>query len=410
MSKLKRAAHSWKECLLYGFIALILGGVIGVIDAVFGKGLIAISRFRAAHTGWLLPFLAPAGLMIVWVYTRFGNGAGRGMGLVFAVGHGEEDKIPLRLVPFVFVSTWLTHLCGGSAGREGVAVQIGATVSHWAARLLAPEAGRIFLIAGMAAGFSGLFCTPIAATLFALEVLCAGKIYYRALFPSFVAAFAASTVSSLLGLSKFAVAVDLGFDPDAAFFVKLLVLGLIFGLVGRLFSDLLDYMKKFFARRIPNPYIRVAAVGLCLTALLLFLRGGRYCGLGTNLIEGSFSGEPIYAYDWILKLLLTILTLSAGYQGGEVTPLFSIGTSLGAALAGIFRLPVTLVSALGYAAVFGSATNTFFAPILIGAEVFGFENLPLFFIVCTASYCFGSHRSIYSAQKILADDAVGGEE
>ena len=157
MKTLREAVYSWKEGLLYGLIALVLGAVIGAIAAVFGRGLIAISQFRAGHSNWLLPFLVPAGLLIVWAYARYGKGAARGMGLVFAVGHGEEDRIPLRLVPLVLLSTWLTHLCGGSAGREGVAVQIGATVSHWAARLLAPEAGRIFLIAGMAAGFFRTF-------------------------------------------------------------------------------------------------------------------------------------------------------------------------------------------------------------------------------------------------------------
>ena len=397
----KDAVRAWKENLLYGLMALAVGAVVGAIAAVFGRGLIAISAFREAHLMPLIFLLAPAGLLMVWCYTKFGGSSGRGMGLVFAVGHGEEEKIPLRLVPLVFLSTWLTHLCGGSAGREGVAVQIGATVSHWAARHIAPEAGQVFLIAGMAAGFAGLFRTPIAAVLFALEVLMAGKICYQALFASTVAAFTASAVSGWLGLGKFTAALGEGLELEGMLLVKLLVLGVLFGLAGRLFCHLLAYTKKSFAAKMENPYLRVGVVGLCLTAVLLVLHAGRYCGLGTNLIAASFAGETIYGYDWILKLVLTIVTLSAGYQGGEVTPLFSIGASLGVVLAGLFGLPVELVAALGYAAVFGSATNTFFAPILIGAEAFGFAHLPLFFIVCTASYCFGSHRSIYGAQKTL---------
>lgn len=401
--EIKAALRTWKENVLYGVLAVVLGAVVGVICAVFGRGLIAISAFREAHLLPLILLLAPAGLLMVWCYTRFGAGAGRGMGLVFAVGHGEEEKIPMRLVPLVLLSTWLTHLCGGSAGREGVAVQIGATVSHWAARRLAPEAGKIFLLAGMAAGFAGLFRTPIAAVLFALEVLWAGKICYQALFPAFLAAFTASGVSGLLGLGKFTAEMGEAWVLDWVMLAKLLGLGILFGLAGRLFCHLLAYTKGLFARKMENPYVRVAVVGVCLTVVLLALHQGRYCGLGTNLIESSFTGGAIYGYDWILKLVLTIATLSAGFQGGEVTPLFAIGASLGVALAGVFGLPVELVAALGYAAVFGSATNTFLAPIMIGAEAFGFAHLPMFFVVCTAAYCFGSHKSIYGAQKTLED-------
>ena len=400
----KNAARSWKEGVLFGLIALIIGAAVGAIAAVFGRGLIAISRLRDANVMRLVPFLAPAGILIVWAYKNYGKESSRGMGLVFAVGHGDEDKIPLRLIPFVLLSTWLTHLCGGSAGREGVAVQIGATLSHWMARHFKPNAGRVFLIAGMAAGFAGLFRTPFAAILFAIEVLYAGKIDYRALFPCFTASFAASTVSSMMGLSKFTADIGAEFDLNALLFGKLLLLGLLFGLTGRLFAALLSYVKKEVATRIKNPYLRVAAVGVMLSVLLLLLHKGRYCGLGTNLIDYSFSGGEIFSYDWLLKLLLTILTLSAGYQGGEVTPLFSIGASLGIELAVLIKVPPKLCAALGYAAVFGSATNTFFAPIMIGAEVFGFENLPLFFIVCTVAHCFGTHNSIYSAQKVLSEN------
>lgn len=402
MNELKETVRNWKECLLYGLLALILGAVIGVIDAIFGKGLLAISELRTAHLSWFLPFLALAGILIVWVYEKFGKESSRGMGLVFAVGHGEEEKIPFRLVPLVLVSTWITHLFGGSAGREGVAVQIGATVSQCAARYIAPSASRIFLVAGVAAGFSGIFRTPIAAVLFAVEVLCCGKIDYKAMFPSLVAALTASKVSALLGLPKFTVAIKNEFSLNAKIVIKLLILGFIFGLTGKLFAGLLSFMKKVFAARIKNPYTRICIVGISLTIVLFLFHFGRYCGLGTNLISDSFTGGKIYSYDWILKLLLTIITLAAGYQGGEVTPLFSIGASLGAVIASFFGLPVELVAALGYASVFGSATNTYFAPILIGAEVFGFSNLPLFFIVHTAAHCLGSHTSIYSAQKVLS--------
>lgn len=238
------------------------------------------------------------------------------MGMVFEAGHAEREAIPLRLVPFVICATWLTHLFGGSAGREGVAVQL-AAAPEWSAEL-------------------------------ALE---------------------------------------------------LTAQGIVFGLTGAAFAFCLKRAKKLAQNRLKNPVLRALVMGVALSAVLYLLYRGRYCGLGTNLINASLAGEPIYAWDWALKLALTVLTLSAGFQGGEVTPLFSIGASLGAALAGLLGLPAAFCAALGYAAVFGSATNTLLAPALIGAEVFGWAAAPHFFAVCALAYAVNGGRSIYSGQK-----------
>lgn len=238
------------------------------------------------------------------------------MGMVFEAGHAEREAIPLRLVPFVICATWLTHLFGGSAGREGVAVQL-AAAQEWSAEL-------------------------------ALE---------------------------------------------------LTALGIVFGLTGAAFAFCLKRAKKLAQNRLKNPVLRALVMGVALSPVLYLLYRGRYCGLGTNLINASLAGEPIYAWDWALKLALTVLTLSAGFQGGEVTPLFSIGASLGAALAGLLGLPAAFCAALGYAAVFGSATNTLLAPALIGAEVFGWAAAPHFFAVCALAYAVNGGRPIYSGHK-----------
>lgn len=389
------------KCVICTAAAIPLGVVIGAIDTVFGKGLLWISQFRSDHIFWLVPFLAFAGVLIVWSYGRFGEGTAGGMGLVFSAGHGELDVIPLRLVPFVIVSTWLTHLFGGSAGREGVAVQIGATLSHWVGRRLPyEEAPRILLISGIAAGFSGLFRTPIAAVLFAMEVLTAGRLAWTALVPAMAASFAACGTSQLLGLEKFTFALSGEASLSVLLFGKLVLLGLVFGLVGGVFTRLLHGVKSYFAKRMKNPLLRVLAVGALLSVILLLLHRGRYCGLGTNLISDSLSGNAVYGYDWLCKLVLTVVTLAAGFQGGEVTPLFSIGASLGAVIASFAGMPIALSAALGYAAVFGSATNTLLAPVLIGGEVFGFAYLPYFFIVCAVAYAVNGDRSIYALQKV----------
>lgn len=286
------------------------------MDAVFGRVLLYLGAVRDAHTAWFLPFLGLIGALMAWAYKRYGAGCENGMGMVFEAGHAEREAIPLRLVPFVICATWLTHLFGGSAGREGVAVQL-AAAPEWSAEL-------------------------------ALE---------------------------------------------------LAALGIVFGLTGAAFAFCLKRAKKLAQNRLKNPVLRALVMGVALSAVLYLLYRGRYCGLGTNLINASLAGEPIYAWDWALKLALTVLTLSAGFQGGEVTPLFSIGASLGAALAGLLGLPAAFCAALGYAAVFGSATNTLLAPALIGAEVFGWAAAPHFFAVCALAYAVNGGRSIYSGQK-----------
>lgn len=209
------------------------------MDAVFGRVLLYLGAVRDAHTAWFLPFLGLIGALMAWAYKRYGAGCENGMGMVFEAGHAEREAIPLRLVPFVICATWLTHLFGGSAGREGVAVQLGAA-QEWSAEL-------------------------------ALE---------------------------------------------------LTALGIVFGLTGAAFAFCLKRAKKLAQNRLKNPVLRALVMGVALSAVLYLLYRGRYCGLGTNLINASLAGEPIYAWDWALKLALTVLTLSAGFQGGEVTPLF----------------------------------------------------------------------------------------
>lgn len=305
-----------KKTLVLIAVAVPTGIAVGAVDAVFGRVLLYLGAVRDAHTAWFLPFLGLIGALMAWAYKRYGAGCENGMGMVFEAGHAEREAIPLRLVPFVICATWLTHLFGGSAGREGVAVQL-AAAPEWSA------------------------------------------------------------------------------EPA----LELTALGIVFGLTGAAFAFCLKRAKKLAQNRLKNPVLRALVMGVALSPVLYLLYRGRYCGLGTNLINASLAGEPIYAWDWALKLALTVLTLSAGFQGGEVTPLFSIGASLGAALAGLLGLPAAFCAALGYAAVFGSATNTLLAPALIGAEVFGWAAAPHFFAVCALAYAVNGGRSIYSGQK-----------
>lgn len=388
--------------LKYVLLAILTGVLVGIIDTVFGRGLLTISDFWTGHYLYLIPFLPFAGLLITWLYHHFSETSLKGMTLVFETGQKKREDIPLLLIPLVMSGTWITHLFGGSAGREGVAVQIGAALSHALGRRFhLPKDSRVMLITGMAAGFGGLFQTPLTAVFFSMEVIVAGKIQYEALLPALIASYIAAYTSHTLGLEKFYVPLKDTLEiSDAGMAVRLIVLGIIFGLTGRLFSFLLAKSKKFFGEKIKNPYFRIGVISIPLALILFLLYNGRYSGLGTNLISAAFSGRMIYSYDWILKLLLTILTLAIGYQGGEVTPLFSIGASLGIVLGGILSISPVYCAALGYAAVFAGATNTLLAPVLIGLEVFGANDMVPFLIVCIFAYLVNGDKSIYGAQEV----------
>lgn len=390
------------KCMIrYSVLALVTGVAVGVIDTIFGRGLLWLSDFRTAHYRYLLPFLPAAGLLIVWMYHRFSEESLKGMTLVLETGQKKRKSIPLALVPLVIVGTWLTHLFGGSAGREGVAVQIGAAISHEAGRKFhCPEKDRIMLAAGMAAGFGGLFQTPLAAVFFAMEVIVSGYMQYEALLPAMISAYTAAFTSHILGLEKFTVVIGEKLDlSEIKVTLNLIILGILFGLVGRLFSGTLQWMKKRLGNAIKNPYIRIGTVAVLLAVLLFFFHGGRYSGLGTNLISAAFENGTVYGYDWILKLGFTVLTLAIGFQGGEVTPLFSIGASLGILAGNLLGISPVVCAALGYAAVFGSATNTLLAPVMIGLEVFGTENAIPLVVVCILAYLMNGGSSIYTAQQ-----------
>ena len=279
-----------KQYMVLTGMALFIGLLVGTIDVIFGQGLLLIGDVRSQH--WpLILFLALAGLVIVYLYKRFGGKASKGMGLVFDVGHAREE-IPLVLVPLIMLTTWMSHLFGGSVGREGVAVQIGATLSHRIVRhIKIADASRIFLMTGMAAGFAGLFQTPLAATFFALEVLTVGELQLIALYPALIASIVASFTSHALGLEKFAVPLKetLSWTPETL--IKVALLGLAFGLAGKLFAVSLSWLKKTVAQVLPNPYIRIAVIGAGLSLVLLTLqltKVGSDSGLGTNLIDVAF--------------------------------------------------------------------------------------------------------------------------
>ena len=391
-----------KNISIYVLLAVVVGIIVGAIDALFGRVLLFITDFRTEHYKILLPFLPIAGLLITYMYNKCSKESLKGMSLVLETTQEKREGIPKALIPLVMIGTWITHLFGGSAGREGVAGQIGATLSHNISKKLnLPNNGKVMAIVGMSAGFGGLFQTPLAALFFAIEVITVGVLEYEALLPAFVGAYVASTTSHLLGLEKFFVNINDTIPIDEKAVVKIIILGIAFGLAGKAFSYSLSKLKVFMGNKFKNPYVRIGVVSIPLAVLLFIVLGGRYCGLGTNIINNCFNDGTVYSYDFILKIAFTVITLSIGFQGGEVTPLFAIGASLGYVLGGVMGLNPVVTASLGYAAVFGSATNTLIAPMLIGLEVFGSQNMTMFVVVCIIAYVLNGNKSIYSAQEIF---------
>lgn len=312
--------------------------------------------------------------------------------------------VPRRLAPLVLLGTWVTHLLGGSAGREGTAIQMPGSLSDGFARAarLPGEDRRLVLIAAVSGGFSAVFSVPLAGAVFGLEVQSIGRIRYDAIVPALTASVVGFVSMHAIGLPHDVTpAVTLpAVELSLLLAGKVALAALVFGLVSVLFSELTDGLKRAFAVLVGGPPLRPFAGGVLVVGLTLLVGSRDYLGLSLGLIDTALTGAPLLWYAFALKLLFTAVTLGAGFQGGEVTPLFVIGATLGATLAGPLDAPVELLAAVGFVAVFAAATNTPLACTIMGLELFGTGALPYLAIGCVVAYVFSSHRGIYSAQRV----------
>lgn len=393
------------EQIAYAVLGAAAGAVIGLVCGVFGKGIDALSAFGMSHFSLYVWFLPVVGLLTVAMLRLFGKNAPMGMGAVFRASRGEGADFPLRNVAFQFAGTWGAHLFCASVGREGAGVQIGAALGGCFGRAIPlRDAPQVMLVAGMAAGFSALFGTPVCALFFALEVTVVGKLRLRAFTASLFASYAALFAADLLGVTHILEHTEFVFRMSVSLFLRLFSFGALCGLAGLFFCVARKYLSGFFSFCCPHGYVRAAVCGLLL-ACLLFVSGGRYSGLGTNLIHAAVSGGTVYAWDWAVKLLFTAAFLSVGFVGGEVTTLFAAGACLGSAVGALFGIPPEVAACLGYAALFGAATNTLLAPLFLGTEMFGGAALPAMAVVCFAAYLFNFGQSVYQ-QSIF--ESLGG--
>ncbi|WP_304747816.1 chloride channel protein [Dubosiella newyorkensis] len=398
---LQRTFMNYEELAVLTLVGIVIGLCVSLFEVLFGYGLEYMIEIHHRTKNWLLLILPLAGLLIVYLFQHTGKDCMKGMNLVFEVSQGISKRIPKRMVPLMILGTWISNLVGASVGREGVAMQIGAAISDTFSKpfLKYKDAKSIFLVVGMAAGFSGLFGTPFTAIFFAMEVLVAGVLKYRAMAPTISSSFSAAWLSSKFGIYKKFENIQFPFEITWKMLLALVGLGILFGIVGGLFAYTMKKVKRAMKRKIPDPYKRIFYGGIVIAIVLFVWNQGRYSLLGENLIDAALRYGTIYWYDWIGKFVCTIFCLSIGFMGGEVTPLFAIGSSLGFMVASFFGFPPVMGAALGYSAVFGAGTNTFLAPVMIGMEIFGFQYFPLFFIVCAVAHIVNRHQSIYALQK-----------
>ena len=386
-----------KWLLLGGFVGFLVGGVC----SIFGHMLLWANDYRLTHE-WVSLFLPVGGLVIVFMYHVWNNEDDRGTNTVISSIHSNTG-IRTRMAPLIYASTMITHFLGGSAGREGAAIQLGGSIANRVGKELALNDNdqRIIIMCGMSAGFSALFGAPMAAAIFSLEVISIGIMHYSALVPCVTASMTAHFLANYLEVKPeaFTVAVIPEFTPFI--FTKIILFASLAGGVSVLFCICLHRTGHLYKKLIKNQYLRIFTGGCLILLLCTVLGTTDYLGSGQGIMEHIFHYEETEWYSFLLKMVFTALTLGAGFKGGEIVPSFCIGAAFGCAVAAIFGLPATLVAACGMVGVFCGVTNCPITSLLISFELFGFEGMPYYLTTVVVSYMLSGYYGLYRSQKIM---------
>jgi H+/Cl- antiporter ClcA len=397
------------------FLVAPMAIVVGSLVALFLWLLDKVTQIRWQN-GWIIYGLPVAGILIYFLYQQVGKKTEAGNNLIIDEIHEPDGGVPARMAPLVFLTTLITHLFGGSAGREGTAVQMGGGIAGLFGRWLKlnPQDLRILLMAGIAAGFAAVFGTPVSGTVFAMEVIAIGSIKYDALLPCLIASLLANFTCNSWGIQHTLYRIHFMHSDNNGFFGidylligKTVIAGIVFGLVAYLFGEMQHAVKVYSNRLIKIKWLIPAIGGCIIIGLSILLNTRDYLGLGVISenpngisIVNAFTQGGVTSWSWFWKLVFTAITLGTGFKGGEVTPLFFIGAALGNTLAWMSGAPIDLFAALGFIAVFAGATNTPLACTIMGVELFGGEHIIYYAIACFIAYYFSGHSGIYSSQRI----------
>ncbi|WP_300091245.1 chloride channel protein [Flavobacterium sp.] len=379
-------------------ICLLVGILAGLSSALFLYTLEEVTNFRDQHL-WILFFLPFAGFLIGLLYHFYGKEVLKGTNLILEEYQNPQKKIPLKMTPLVYIGTLLTHLFGGSAGREGTAVQMSSAIADQFTVLfkLSPQERKIIIITGISAGFASVFGTPLTGAVFAIELLIFSSVSYKSILPSFLTAYIAYFTVEILPIQHTHYIHPNVPEFQFQIFPWLLLAGICFGLTARLFATSVHLIAQKTNQLIKFPPLRPFLGGLLFVTVIYFTEGYSYLGLGIPTIVESFNTAQL-GNVFIYKILATALILGTGFKGGEVTPLFFIGATLGSALSVFIPLPVSLLAAMGFVAVFSGATHTPIACILMGMELFGIECGLYISLACIIAYFSSGYIGIYQSQ------------
>jgi len=381
-------------------LATLIAAFAGSASALFLFALDWATHTREANR-WLIWGLPVVGFCVGWLYLKFGQHVEAGNNLLIDEIHDPKKVVPLRMVPLVLGGTVLSHLFGASVGREGTAVQMGGALADQLTRVfrLKQADRRMVLMAGISAGFASVFGTPLAGAVFALEVLAVGRMRLDALLPCVIAAVVADQVGLWWGVQHTAYVVGMLPHMTAWLLAAMVLAGALFGLTGKVFAVSTHALSAWMKQRIAYAPFRPLLGGVVIAVVVMWGSFDRYIGLGIPVMLEAFQ-HPLAPTDFLGKMAFTIASLGSGFKGGEVTPLFYIGATLGNALAPLLDVPFALLAAIGFVAVFAGAANTPIASTLMAMELFGAEIGVFAALACTMSYVCSGHAGIYRAQRV----------
>ncbi len=396
-TRVRQYAFSFVKWIFFAAIAGALGGLVGT---AFRYSIDYVTGLRTDNP-WLCYLLPLGGLLIALLY-RVTKLSGQGDTNLILNSVRTDGKLPILLAPVIFVSTVITHLFGGSAGREGAALQLGGTLGSFIGRIFHfnEKDMHMAVMCGMSGLFSALFGTPLTAAIFAMEVISVGIIYYSSFVPCIVSALTAFWTTKLLGLNSAAFIIESIPKLNLTSVLLTAVIGIGCALVSIVFCLALKWSHKLAAKFFKNEYLRVAVGGTAIVILTFFI-GTRYSGTGGNVIIDALAGKAVLPYDFVLKIIFTAITIGFGYKGGEIIPTFFIGATLGSLIGSLIGLPTEFAAATGLIALFCAVVNCPIASIILSVEMFGAKGIVLFAVAVCISYMLSGYYGLYTGQKII---------